>query len=328
MQLTTGEDSHVNSIKDNSQFSSGKNRVSFESAGFELVGDLYCPDDFDPGQSYPAVVVGGPLASVKEQAAGVFARELATRGYLALAFDYRYYGESGGTPRAYENPSDKAEDLKSAIGFMRNLKNVDSDRIVALGVCASSSYVSQALIGETRVKAFATVSGYFNLRSFCLDNPFITEKQKAASLTASNAARQKYFETGVADRNDMIFPDMSGEQDEINMKEIHDYYFARVGECWPNFSNHLTVFSYEQLLASNAVDYAKYIATPWLGVVGSEAFTLPVTEAFYEAKSEGEKDIVVIEGATHIKAYDDPAYVSQAVEAINQFYQQHLNKAA
>jgi fermentation-respiration switch protein FrsA (DUF1100 family) len=305
----------------------GANRVKFDSAGITLIGDLYCPEWFDPAESYPAVVVGGPLASVKEQAAGVFARELATHGYLALAFDYRYYGESGGTPRAYENPSDKAEDLKNAIGFLGTLHNVETSRIVALGICASSSYISQALIAETRIKAFATVSGYFNLRSFCLDNPFITEEQKAASLNASNVARQKYYAIGIADRNDMIFPDMTGDQDEINLKEIHDYYFARVGECWPNFSNHLTVFSYEQLLASNAVDYAKYISTPWLGVVGSEAFTRPVTEAFYEAKAEGEKDIAVIDGATHIKAYDDPAYISQAVDAISSFYQRHIPAA-
>lgn len=306
----------------------GSNRVRFQSGGVELIGILYCPDDFDAGRTYPAVVVGGPMATVKEQASGVFAQQLAKRGYIALAFDYRYYGESGGEPRFYENPSDKAEDLKNAISFLGTLNSVDADNIMALGVCASSSYLAEALIGESRVKAFATVSAHLNLRGFCLDNPFVTEEQKSLMLGASNAARQAYYETGVAERNDMIFPDMTGDEEEINMKEIHDYYFARVGECWPNFSNHLVVFSYGQMLKSNALDYAKYISLPYLGVVGSEAFTAPLTEMFVDAKTDGEKDMVVINGATHMKAYDDPAYIDQAIQAIDGFYQKHMNKAA
>ena len=85
----------------------GKNTVEFYSDGLKLVGNLYCPEDFNSEKTYPAVVVGGPMATVKEQAPGVFAEQLAGRGYLALAFDYRYYGESEGEPRFYENPSAK-----------------------------------------------------------------------------------------------------------------------------------------------------------------------------------------------------------------------------
>jgi len=302
----------------------GKNVIEFSSEGLKLVGNLYCPDDFSADRSYPAVVIGGPMATVKEQASGVFAQQLAGRGYIALAFDYRYFGESEGEPRFYENPAAKAADLNNAISYLASMKSVDADRIAALGICASSSYLAEALIGETRIKAFATVSAHFDLRGFCLDNPFVSEEQKALMLGASNKARQEYCETGVAERNDMIFPDMTGEEDDVNMKEIYDYYFARVGECWPNFSNHLVVFSYEQLLKSNALDYAKYISLPYLGIVGSEAFTAPLTEMFMDSKVDGEKDTLVIEGATHIKAYDDPAYIDQAVGAIDNFYNNHL----
>jgi hypothetical protein len=84
-------------------------------------------------------------------------------------------------------------------------------------------------------------------------------------LKVSNDARQKYFETGVADRAETIWPDFTGEEEDIDSKEIYDYYYARVGKCWPNFSRNLTVFSYEQLLKSNALDYAKFISTPYLG---------------------------------------------------------------
>lgn len=306
------------------EFSSGKNPVTFTSAGSKLVGNLFCPDDFDINNQYPAVVLGGPLSTVKEQAGGVYAEKLAGLGYVTLAFDYRTFGESEGEPRCYEDPSSKSEDLQNAISFLMSLQNVDSGKIGALAICASSSYMADALISDKRVKAFSTVSAYFNLHSFFMDNPTLSEEQKAQMLKTSNDARQKYFETGVADRTETIWPEFTGEEEDIDSQEIYDYYYARVGECWPNFSRNLTVFSYEQLLRSNALDYAKFISTPYLGVVGSEAISRPLTEMFVEAKVQGEKGIYVMQGATHMQAYDNPKYIDEATSVIDVFFQKHL----
>jgi pimeloyl-ACP methyl ester carboxylesterase len=305
-------------------FNSGKNRVEFKSSGTTVVGDLYCPDDFDRSQVHPAIVVGGPLSTVKEQAAGVFARALANRGYIALAFDYRTFGESGGEPRYYENPAAKSEDIRAAICFLASLRDVDSERLAALGICASSSYVSSALVGESRVKSFATVSAYFSLNMFLTGDPSVSEEDRAKLLRASNAASQKYFETGIADRSGLIWPKLTGQEEDIDSREIYDYYYARVEACWPNFSRDLVDFSYEQLFRSNALDCAKSLTLPYLGVVGSDAFTRPITEMFLDGKVQGEKGLHVMEGATHIAAYDKPEYVDEAVNVIDAFYGKHL----
>lgn len=308
-----------------------KTNVSFKSCGDKIVGQLYCPEDMNPSNRYPAIVVGGPLGTVKEQAAGVFAKALSEKGIVALAFDYRRYGESEGEPRQYEDPASKTEDIQSAISFLGTHENVDSDRIGALGVCASSSYIAAALLSDRRVKAFGTVSAHLSLREFFLNHPFVTEEQKAQMYKASNDARQRYFETGVAEPDDMIMPDMDEEPPEeagVLARDVYDYYFRRVSEEWPNYSNHMVPFSFEQLVRSHALDYADRIDIPYLGVVGSEAETRPFTERFVEAKTHGPAEIKVIEGADHIPAYDRPEYVTQAVDALGGFFREHLAASA
>ncbi|RTR32141.1 alpha/beta hydrolase [Shewanella atlantica] len=306
-------------------FNAGKNRVEFLSVGTRIVGNLYCPDNFDSGKTYPAVVVGGPLATVKEQAAGVFAEKLSKQGFLVLAFDYRTFGESDGELRCYENPSDKTEDIQNAVSFLATLENVDSSKIAALGICASASYVTGALIGDKRIQAFATVSGYFNLQEFVTFNPMVTEETRAYLFKLSNDARQKYFETGVSDRSDVLYAPFDGTAEVQFMKDVYDYYFTRVESCWPNFSRELTLFSIEQLAKSNALDYAKYITTPYLGIVGENAPTRTQTEQFLEVKSQGVAEFKELKGACHIQAYDLDKYVDQAVGSIAEFFNNQLN---
>jgi fermentation-respiration switch protein FrsA (DUF1100 family) len=301
-----------------------RKNVTFESNGDKIVGHVHVPDDFGPSKQYPGVVAAGPMATVKEQAAGVFAQALAKEGFVALAFDYRRYGESEGKPRQYEDPASKTDDVQNAISFLNAHENVDSERIGALGVCASSSYISSALRSDRRVKAFGTVSAHFSLREFFTANPMVTDEVLEQMLAASNAARQRYFETGVAEPDAMVWPDMTGEEEGDLAQDIYDYYFRRRAECWPNFSNHLVPFSFEQLVRSHALDYANQIVVPYLGVVGSEAVTRSYTERFIEANTRGPKEIRVIEGARHIQTYDRPEYVRQAVDALSRFFRQHL----
>jgi fermentation-respiration switch protein FrsA (DUF1100 family) len=114
----------------------GKNEVQFKSFGDTVIGNLYCPQDFDLTRKYLAVIVAGPLGTVKEQAGGVFAQKLAEKGFVALAFDYRTQGQSEGVPKNYENPFRKAEDIGTAISFLRTHEFVERDRIGSLGICA------------------------------------------------------------------------------------------------------------------------------------------------------------------------------------------------
>ena len=134
-------------------------RVTFDSEGQPIVGTLFTPDGEEPRA---ALVLDGPLTSVKEQATSNHARALAAHGFVTLAFDHRFFGESGGRPRQYESPAKKIEDTRNALGFLATRREVDAARLGIVGVCAGAGYAAGAVRADARVRAFATVAGFFH----------------------------------------------------------------------------------------------------------------------------------------------------------------------
>src|SRR6188474_325209 len=132
-------------------------RFVFASAGDSLVGTLFLPSETPRG----AVVTTGPLTSVKEQASGVYAQAMAERGFLALAFDHRTFGESGGTPRQFENPQGKADDVRAAVTALSSAGRFDDLPMFALGVCAGGGYMALAVANGLPIRAFAGVAGVY-----------------------------------------------------------------------------------------------------------------------------------------------------------------------
>ncbi len=114
-------------------------RVGFESSGEPVVGTLFLPEGDGP---WPALVLDGPLTSVKEQITGNYGRAMGARGYVALAFDHRFFGESGGRPRQYESPSAKIEDLRSGLSFLASRREVDPNKVGVAAVCAGAGYAA------------------------------------------------------------------------------------------------------------------------------------------------------------------------------------------
>lgn len=130
-----------------------------KALNLRLAGLLHIPTDFDLSRNYPAVVVTGPMLSVKEQAQSVYAERLTEVGYVTLVFDGSYFGESEGTPRGQELPDVKESDIEGAVDYLCSLPYVDSERIGGLGICGSGSYMSVAGVKELRLRH----CGHFHL---------------------------------------------------------------------------------------------------------------------------------------------------------------------
>src|SRR4051812_28762381 len=128
--------------------------------GIEIAADLYQRTELDKSVPHPAIVIGPPHGGVKEQGPGVYAQELAKRGFVALGFDPSYNGESGGQPRHLTSPEIFAEDFSAGVDFLGTLPQVDRERIGAIGICGSGGFALSAASVDTRIKAVATAAMY------------------------------------------------------------------------------------------------------------------------------------------------------------------------
>jgi len=150
-------------------------KVTFPNQLTSMAGILFVPPNMDKTKKYPALAVAHPFGGVKEQTAGTYARKMAEKGYVTLAFDASHQGESGGYPRDTENPAERMEDIRCAIDYLTTLSIVDEGRIGLLGVCAGGSYVMAVASTEMRAKAIASVSLWDQkgLSGHALQNPAI-----------------------------------------------------------------------------------------------------------------------------------------------------------
>ncbi|MEV6540664.1 alpha/beta hydrolase [Streptomyces sp. NPDC051665] len=299
--------------------------VTFLSAGLKLAGHLYTPDGETPGVPRPAIVVGHPGTGVKEQASGLYARLLAERGFVTLAFDAAYQGESEGEPRSLEDPGQRVEDLKAAVSFLGTLDEVDPGRIGALGICASGGYALAATATDPRIRAVGTVSAVDMSRQFRLgadgaQDPAVVE----GMLAAASAARTAEAHGADVQR----FPVFPATEEEARAGGPHVYdgweYYCTPRAQHPRSAKSLTWTSVDRVAAFDTFASVALIAPrPLLLIVGRAAVTSWMSvEAFQ--KSYGAKELAWIEGASHVDLYDKDAYVTPAVEKLDDFFAAHL----
>lgn len=299
--------------------------VNYKLNGIEIAANVYTPADYDASKKYPAVVVAHPNGGIKEQTAGLYAQRLAEAGYITMAADAAYQGASGGEPRHTDRPQNRTEDIRGMADFIMQYKGVDANRLGVLGICGGGGYTLKAAQSDKRFKAISTLS-MFNSgevrRNGFLNSQLntIQERLKQASdARAQEAAGGKILLTGVATVTD----EEIAKTPAGLYREGFEYYYRT--HAHPNSTFLYTTSSLMDLMTWDATDQIELIEQPLLMIAGSKADTKYMSdEAFAKATHAKDKELFLIEGATHIQTYWMPEYVSQAVNKLVSFYKKNL----
>ena len=299
--------------------------VKYKLNGLDIVANVYTPANYDPAKKYAALVVAHPNGGVKEQVAGLYAQRLAEAGYITITADAAYQGGSGGTPRNVDKPANRVEDIHGMADFISQYPGVDTSRLGLLGVCGGGGYSLKAGQSDKRFKAIATLS-MFNSglvrRNGYMDSQMdsIQERlQQASDARAQEAAGGEIIYAGNTKLTD--------EQIAALPVDLYREGFIYYGKthAHPNSSFRYTMSSLLDLMSFDATDQIELINVPLLMMAGSKADSLYMTEsAFALATGTKEKELFLIDGATHIETYWKPEYVQVAVNKLELFFGKYL----
>lgn len=301
---------------------SSPNKVSFLSHNIKLAGLFYPPAEGSPNRAGAAIVICHPWTSIKEQSPANYARVLSQAGFTCLTYDAAYQGESEGTPRDLEDPAQRVEDIKSAVTYLIGRKDVDSNKIGVLGICASGGYAPFATQTDLRIKACATSA------AVCVG----TMARRGFDKDSSNMTVLKgQLEAAARDRNS----DVTGEKiEEVHMlpptyeeakdlpesfRDLAHYYRKR--QPHPRAPNTCLPRSWDLMANFDAFAYNDMISPrPLLMITGTKAATKWYSEDGI-AKANEPKELLVIDGLTHADLYD---HVDVPGPKLVEFFGKHL----
>ncbi|RVT74344.1 alpha/beta hydrolase [Agrobacterium sp. CNPSo 2736] len=304
--LNTGTYAMAESLTERSQPKSQK--VSFPSGDGVVVANLYLPEGHDPSKRYPAVAVAGSLSSVKEQMGGNYAGELARRGIIALAIDYRNYGESSGAERQYEDQASKSEDLSAALRFLKARPDVTATGL--LGICTSGGTVLYAAAKDANVGAIATVAGFFSDPEFAV-KMFGGQEGVDQRIAASRAARKRFEETGVIET---VLTYNPGDKTAVSASPSEYYFDQTRGGGVRSWRNEFAVMGWEPWIAFNPVAQALKVTAPAL-VIHSDGAAFPDQARKVYNQLAGPKELHWAVGK-HFDFYDQGDTVRQAADRV------------
>lgn len=314
-------------------------KVRFKNRfGIEIVGDLYLPENYNSKKN-PAIVISGPFGAVKEQASGLYAQEMATYGFVTLAFDPSFTGESGGEIRNTASPDIFTEDYSAAVDYLGLLSYVDRERIGAIGICGLSGMAITAALTDTRIKAVATLSMYDMSRDMSKGHmDYYTKEQREKIKKYLSEQRWKDAENGnyalgshepTFDENNeilasaMIVPDELPENADPVFASFYNYYAKRAYH--PRAINFVTswvatmpISFLNFTLMSNIKDAS---TTPILLIAGDRAHSRYYSEDVYK-EILGPKELLIIEDADHVDLYDNMEKIP--FEKLKEFFNSNL----
>lgn len=301
-----------------------RQKVTFKNRyGITLVGDLYLPKG---GKEFlPAIAISGPFGAVKEQASGLYANQMAKRGFAVLAFDPSYTGESGGEPRAVASPDSNTEDFSAAVDFLGIQKNIDRNKIGVIGICGWVGFALNATAIDKRIKAVATTSMYDMSRVMSKGyNDVVTLEERTKVLEQLGEQRWKDAENGTFASGALLNAEKLKGDEPPFVKEYHDYY------CTPRGYHERALNSTGAWNSTNPLSFMNmplltYIEEisprPLLLIAGEQAHSRYFSEDAYKMATEP-KELMLIPNAVHVDLYDKIDVIP--FDKLETFFKEHL----
>jgi fermentation-respiration switch protein FrsA (DUF1100 family) len=298
-------------------------KVTFKNRyGITLAADLYLPKDRG-SQRLAAIVVGGPFGAVKEQSSGLYAQTMAERGFVTLAFDASYTGESGGEPRNVASPDINTEDFMAAVDFLGLHASVDRERIGVIGICGWGGMALNAVAVDKRVKAVVASTMYDMTRVMSKGyNDTVTLEQRTQTL--EQLSRQRWEDAGNGTpAYQQPYNKLQGGEAQF-LVDYHDYYSTPRGyhARAVNSGNSWTQTTPLSFMNMPLLTYIKEISPrPVLFIHGEKAHSRYFSETAYAAAAEP-KELMIIPGASHVDLYDRADLIP--FDKMTTFFNQHL----
>jgi uncharacterized protein len=304
-------------------------KVTFTNRyGITLAADLYLPRERG-SEPLPAIAVSGPFGAVKEQSSGLYAQTMAERGYVALAFDPSYTGESGGQPRNIASPDINTEDFSAAVDYLGLQSFVDRDRIGIIGICGFGGMALNAVAVDKRVRAVVVLSMYDMSRVMArgyFDG--LSQEQRSAMLEQMSEQRWLDAEAGAPAPGGGGLPEALDGSEPPFVAQYFDYYKTARG-FQPRSINSNGSWAATSALSFMNMPLLTYIAEisprPVLLIAGENAHSRYFSEDAYAAAAEP-KELLIIDDATHVDLYDRVDVIP--FDRIDAFFQSNLTLAA
>lgn len=299
-------------------------KVTFHNRyGITLAADMFTPKSVVG--KLPAIAVSGPFGAVKEQSSGLYAQKMAEYGFLTVAFDPSFTGESGGSPRYVASPDINTEDFCAAVDFLSVQENIDTDRIGIIGICGWGGMAINAAAQDTRIKATAAMTMYDMTRvnaNGYFDNENTPEARFAKKLAMNTQRTEDYKNGSYALAGGVIDPLPDNAPQFV--KDYYAYYKTERG-YHPrslNSNNGWNVTSPLSFMNMPILQYAAEIRSAVLLVHGEKAHSRYFSEGAYEKMAGDNKELLIIPGASHVDHYDNLDVIP--FEKLNSFFNMHL----
>lgn len=303
-------------------------KVTFKNQyNMVVTGNLIMPKGINKAKKSAAIIVGHPMGAVKEQSSMLYATKLAEKGFITLAIDLSFWGESEGQPRNAVAPDIYAEDFSAAVDFLGTQAFVDRQRIGVLGICGSGSFVISAAKIDPRLKAIATVSMY-DMGAANRDGLNHSQTLAQRKQIIEQAAQQRYVEfTGGETKYTSGTVDKIDENSHPIEREFYDFYRTPRGEFTPkgqspNLTTHPTLTSNVKFMNFYPFNDIETISPrPMLFITGDQAHSKEFSELAYKLAGEP-KQLVIIPGAGHVDLYDRVNLIP--FDKLNTFFSNNL----